>query len=165
MVDISDHQARKIKPVVGIVKTEIKKRVEAGEDPTEVVQDVVQKASQQVRTSVVELKKGFEDVPEDAEPEEEVDAAKEMEAMNAEILHLQEANASLASDDLAKELSSWTEKYWALEGRYKQLLSHSNEAEKQATYGTRKLRQIREVLGVESDKEILPAIDRLKNPW
>lgn len=167
-VDIPETQTRKIKPVVGLVKTEVKKRVDAGEDPTEVVQDVVQAAARQVsqvRTDVVELKKGFEDVPEDAEPEEEVDTAGLMDSMKAEILHLQDANASLASDDLAKELSSWTEKYWALEGRYKQELSVSKVAQDQASYGTRKLKQIRAALEVESDKEILPAIDRLKNPW
>jgi hypothetical protein len=90
--------------------------------------------------------------------EQEYDLADELARADAEIRRLGELVASLESGDLAAQVIKWSGKCAALEGRLQQEIRTKNEAIKDATYARGKLGEIRKLIGVESDREIVPKL-------
>ena len=96
------------------------------------------------------------------EPEsEEPDLAQELEIADKEIRSLQALVESLKKTDAAKEIASWRLKFDQLEGRLHQSMQTQAAAEKQATYGTKLLNEIRKALTVQKNNLILPRIAEL----
>lgn len=101
--------------------------------------------------------KDMRDEPvDDSEPE--VDPIAEWERTQKELEAAQELAAKLQSDDISKELATMHQQVRHLSARIEQLSATASEAQKQATYQGKLLRQIREALGVDSNSEILKAL-------
>jgi hypothetical protein len=65
--------------------------------------------------------------------------------------------------DLQAEVVRLSKLYGQLDGRLRFEVTRANEAEKQATYQGKLLRQVREILSVERNREIVPCLrDLLK---
>jgi len=92
---------------------------------------------------------------------EEPDLAKELERADTEIRRLQRLVESLKASDTLKELAMAHEKFSQLEGRLQQSITTENEAKKQAAYSTKLLENIRKVLGVAKNSEIIPKLNKL----
>lgn len=159
-VEITEAAARDLKPVLPEVAGEIRARVEEGEEPTEAVRAVVEQKRAERKAPAPEPE------PEPNEEEHpEYGAAPEMDVhaeLAAALEETQRLHAALEATDQGAELARWVEKYARLEGRVQQLLQTANEYRSQAGYQSRLLKQIRETLGVEKDREILPAIQARK---
>jgi hypothetical protein len=65
---------------------------------------------------------------------------------------------SIQGDDVASELAKLSAKYAQLDARLSQVLTQYREAQNQATYQGKLLKEVRERLGVERNGEILPAL-------
>jgi ribosomal protein S16 len=159
--DVSERDARAIKPDLPEVTEEIRERVEAGEEPTEAIRAVVEQKREERKAAATES---------DLEPEEEhpeYGAAPEVDPA-AELAHALEENqrleAALAATDQGAELRRWIDKYARLEGRVQQLLQTEGELKKQNRRQTTLLKDIRAALGVERDSEILPALRKGGRP-
>lgn len=90
--------------------------------------------------------------------EEEVDAIAEWERAEKEIEELRALVERLQTDDPSREIARLALMYNQLDGRVRQLMTTENEARKEAKYAKGKLKEIRSVLGVERDCEILPRL-------
>jgi len=88
----------------------------------------------------------------------DLSAEEALDDAHREIERLHELVESLTDSDLAVECAQWSERYARLEGRVRQLTRTAREAERTATYRGKLLREIRAALGVERDREILPAL-------
>lgn len=100
--------------------------------------------------------------PPEPEPEtHEPDPIAEWERAEEELAKARETIESLTQDDTKAELATLHGKYRALEGRLRQSNTTLVECEKTATYAQGMLRQIREALKVEKDREIIGAIHDL----
>lgn len=86
------------------------------------------------------------------------DLGAELERADREIRELQSLVESLQADDRAAEIARWQRKYSQLEGRLQQAIAEGNEAKRQAARQGKLLREIRSVLGVERNGEIVPAL-------
>lgn len=100
------------------------------------------------------------DAPDDADAE--VDPIAEWERAEKRIEELEALVASLQSNDLAREVAVWRQKYAQLEGRLHREMATRAEAEREAKYAKKKLAEIRRELGVVRDKDIIPAIQTLR---
>lgn len=93
------------------------------------------------------------------EPTEEApDPIAEWERAEKELEAARETIVALQTDDATREVAAWTEKYHRLEGRLRQESRTLATAQEQAARQTKLLREIRELLKVERDRDILPAI-------
>jgi len=91
-----------------------------------------------------------------------VDPIAEWERAEKRIEELEALVASLQSNDLAREVAVWRQKYAQLEGRLHREMATRAEAEREAKYAKKKLAEIRRELGVVQDKDIIPAIQTLR---
>lgn len=146
---ISEAEARDIKPVLGAVVAEIRERVEAGEPRADVVVDVVGKHRPKPEP---------DDAPAATSNHEAPDPIAEWERAEKELEAARETIAALQTDDVTREVVAWTEKYHRLEGRLQQEARTRQTAQEQAGQQGRLLREIREILKVDRDRDILPAI-------
>jgi len=147
-VDITERDARDIKPVLDEVAEEIKERVEAGEDPKSVVGEVIQAKREEIQAE----RKG------QAPEEPEIDLVAELEEAHGLIQKQEALIESLSKTDLAKEVADWRDRYDRLEGRLQQQMTTAAEAQRQAQRYATLLGKIRKRLGVEKNSEILEAI-------
>jgi flagellar capping protein FliD len=147
-VDITERDARDIKPVLDEVAEEIKERVEAGEDPKSVVGEVIQAKREEIQAE----RKG------QAPEEPEIDLVAELEEAHGLIQKQEALIESLSKTDLAKEVADWSDRYDRLEGRLQQQMTTAAEAQRQAQRYATLLGKIRKRLGVEKNSEILEAI-------
>jgi hypothetical protein len=92
------------------------------------------------------------------DPDPETDLLVDYEREVAENNQLRERIEAITKSDLAAELDKWVQKFSQLDGRLQQAITTGNEAAKQAQRQGKLLRQIRDILGVERDAEILPAL-------
>ena len=92
----------------------------------------------------------------------EPNLADELERADKEIRALQALVESLKKSDLAKEVADWHMKFDQLEGRLHQCMTTKGEAEKQASYSTKLLNEIRKALSVQKNNLILPCIAELQ---
>lgn len=95
---------------------------------------------------------------EDHEP----DPIEEWERAEEELAKARELIEALQAGDLEKRLTDLHRRYGQLEGRLNQEMRTRAEAEKDARYAKGKLKEVREALGVASDREIIPAIRALR---
>lgn len=86
------------------------------------------------------------------------DLISDAERLVAENRALQERVDVLTASDQVAKLNEWITRYHQLEGRLNQAITTSNEATREATRKGKVLAQIRAVLGVERDSEILPKL-------
>lgn len=98
-----------------------------------------------------------------AQVEIDVDPIAEWERAEAENEALRERIAALEADDSKKALSDALQRYAQLEGRLQQEITRANEAEKQSKYQGRILEQLRKILKVDSNSQIVGAlVDRIQ---
>lgn len=147
-VDITERDARDIKPVLDEVTEEIKERVEAGEDPKSVVGEVIKAKREEIQAE----RKG------QAPEEPEIDLVAELEEAHGIIQKQEALIESLSKDDLAKEVREWRDRYERLESRLAQANTTAAEAKKQAQSYATLLSKIRKKLGVEKNSQILGAL-------
>lgn len=163
VVDISERTAREIKPTLPEVTTEIRERVEAGEEPETAVRDVIEEARGARREPP---KPAAAREPEPDQPDDDdvfdVDPVAEWERAEKRVEELESLVASLKSSDLAGEVVEWRQKYAQLEGRLQREITTRNEAERTARYAQKKLAEVRKELGIERDRDIIPAIQALR---
>lgn len=119
MVDISERDARDIKPALDEVKADVAARVEAGQQPAEAVQEAVAagrtKAKEERAAKKVEHERKAEETKAQFSPEVQAKAAKpeplDADALLAEVEELREANAALQADvaRLTAEINKFAE--------------------------------------------------------
>lgn len=162
-VDISERAARGIKPSLPEVTAQIRERVESGAAPEEAVREVVD--AHRKKRCAPESGPAPEPAPEPDTPDDadvEVDPIAEWERAEKRIEELEALVASLQSNDLAREVAVWRQKYAQLEGRLHREMATRAEAEREAKYAKKKLAEIRRELGVVQDRDIIPAIQTLR---
>jgi hypothetical protein len=110
------------------------------------------------------MKEAKEKKPKKAKPVDEYppNMAEALQQADDQIRAQQELIESLKKSDLAAEVIKWRDKFERLEGRLRQCMATKTEAERQAKYGTKQLSDIRKLLRVEKNSEILEAIKDLK---
>lgn len=99
--------------------------------------------------------------PSEVVEEDVVDPVEEWERCEREVLRLQAIVADF-DGDLHTAHAGLSLRYSQLEARLADEARARREAERSAVYGTGALRKIREELGVERDREIIPAIRDLR---
>lgn len=163
MVEIPERAAREIKPMLPEVTEQVRERVEAGEEPESAVRDVIEEARGAKREPP---KPAAAREPEPDQPDDDdvfdVDPVAEWERAEKRVEELESLVASLKSSDLAGEVVEWRQKYAQLEGRLQREITTRNEAERTARYAQKKLAEVRKELGIERDRDIIPAIQALR---
>lgn len=171
MVDISERAAREIKPKLKKVAKDAKRRVAKGVSPKAAVRAAVSaarkppkpaapkaRAAVKVRDKVVGH---IKPVSTTLDPDKVAELATEFREACDEIKQLEEQNKALAATNRGAEITRLVKRYQQLEGRLRGAMTTAKEAERQATYATNRLKDIRKLLKVESDREIVPAIRTL----
>lgn len=159
---VSEFAAREILPVLPQVTEEVRARREAGEPPEQAVREAVANHRPQRAPeppAPAEQPPAAEPTPPEAG--DEIDATAEWERAEKDLQHARETIAALQKDDTTRELAALAEKYHRLDGRLQQEMRTRSEAEKAARYGADRLREIRKLLKVERDRDIIPAIQDL----
>lgn len=171
-VEITEAAARDIKPVLELVTDDVRARVAQGEAPGEAVRAAVEErrdakrpspappATHRPSASPVDASDGPERAPDD-DPGRAPDLVAELESADREIRRLEALVDSLQKDDLARELRAQSAKYAQLEARLQQQITTGNEAKQQATRQGRVLKEVRRLLEVERDGEIVAALQDL----
>lgn len=162
-VQIPEVDARSLKRTLPEVTSEIRERVEAGEEPSDAAQAVVETKREERKAA---RRNGTPPAPE-PEPDEhpeygappEVDMAAELEHALEESRRLERLVERLGGgDDLAAELAKESERYARLEGRVQQMMTTEGELKRTLKYQQGLLKRIRGVLRVERNREILPRL-------
>jgi uncharacterized protein YdeI (YjbR/CyaY-like superfamily) len=123
-----------------------------GQPTQEVVQDVVKDRMKPETSTMVE---GLgQNVPDDEGP----DMASELAHALEELDRARTLIEALKSDDVAQELATMHSRYTHLEARVGQLTETARQAQRQAEWQGKTLRSVREILNVDRDAEIVPAI-------
>lgn len=152
-LEITERDARDLKPDLSEVTEKIRERVQAGEEPAAVVAAVVEEARAEI-SSLVEK---------EPETEEEDDfghtAADELERADARIRELEAMVDLLSADDKVAALKAERLRSDQLNGRLQQEMTARAEAVKQAKYYSGILKRVRKALGVEKDSEIPAALE------
>jgi hypothetical protein len=139
---------------------------ELGTVPDENKPEVAKRASEiagGADTTAADIRLAKRDVLPESEPEpepehEEPDPWTEVARLEKENGRLEEVLEQIQTSDLAVEVATWSRRYAQLEARLNDQARLASEAQKTATYAQGQLRKIREALGVERDRDILPAI-------
>lgn len=113
--------------------------------------------TQPAATPAIAAAEPEQESPSDSDP----DLVAELEAASAEITRQEQLIKSLSNSDLAAEVAEWQQRYSQLEGRLRQEMTTSAEAQKQAQYYAGILKKIRQALGVEQTQQILPRLRTL----
>lgn len=151
---INETAAREIKPVLPAVVESVKERVAAGAEPREAIREAV--AAHRPPATEPPAPPAEEPNPDDH------DIAAELEHADRQIRELEETIESLSKDDSAREIRALQAKIAQLNANHQGTLRTLDEARKSAKYGGEQLAKIRKALGVERDREILPAIEALR---
>lgn len=159
---ISERAAREIKPHLHLVKEEIRERVEAGEEPEAAVQAVVKEHRERRREERQTKEDAAPEAPPEIEPDEAgFDMVKEYEALAEELERINGVLRSMEATDHGREITRLHEVIAGQSTRIATLTTQYNEAAKQATRQGKLLREIRAILGVERDRDILPQLREL----
>lgn len=162
MSDVSTRDARAIKPHLALVTEEIRERVEAGEEPEAAVQAVVKEHRERRREERQTKEDAAPEAPPEIEPDEAgFDMVKEYEALAEELERINGVLRSMEATDHGREITRLHEVIAGQSTRIATLTTQYNEAAKQATRQGKLLREIRAILGVERDRDILPQLREL----
>jgi len=85
-------------------------------------------------------------------------AVRERDELRAKVDQLNGQVAFLTQDDMAAEAQRWKANFEGISGRNAGLTKKLNELEPEAAYMRETLQQIRQVLGVERNSDIVPAL-------
>jgi hypothetical protein len=156
---ITERAAREIKPDLPRITDEIRERVEAGEEPEAAVRQVVEENREERRAH----RRPAEALPEpEPEPDEGgFDATAELHAALEDIQRLVAEIESHRSTDHGREIARLHEVVAGQSSRIATLTTQYGAAEQQARRQGKVLREIRTLLGVESDRDIVPQLREL----
>lgn len=163
--DVSERTVRQAKTVAANGTEKLKQDVKDGKISVKEAAKVAALPKREQAKAIAESKAVFKREP---APEKQPDPADdfapdlvaELERADKEIRSLQALVDSLQSPDLAKEVVTWRDKFFQLEGRLQQCMTTGAEAQRQAKYQGELLAKIRKVLRVEANGQILPALER-----
>jgi len=171
---VSHRDVEAVKPDLPAVTNEIRERVESGEEPKAVVQSVVEKhrerrheeewTKSEPATASGQSVTRVSHITDEQYASEQAALLQELEDADREIQQLHRTLESLQRDDSAQEIQRLNQKIFSLEGRIQGLLTESATAKEQARHGRRALQllmQVKELLGVRRDDEIVPTIQGL----
>lgn len=155
LVPANERQARELAKAPEDKRSEVMEKAAANGRPTA---SSIRAANEELTKNdppSERLPEGVEDIDGDPDPYDE------MERLLRENRRLSELVDQFTESDVDAELVKWSERYARLEGRVSQLAQTTKQAESTAKYATGVLRKVRDALGVERDREILPAIQAL----
>lgn len=160
---ITERAARDIKPHLALVTEEIRERVGAGEAPEAAVQATVERHRQEQREER-RAKDPASEPPPEVEPSPDeggFDREKEIIALIEESARLADELASHRATDAGREIERLHRLNMGLSSRLGTMTTQYNEAATQARRQGKVLREIRGILGVESDRDIVPQLREL----
>lgn len=162
--DISTRDARHLKLHIEDAKNEIRERVEAGAEPEAAVQATVERHRQERREERRAKERQEPGPPPEVEPSHDeggFDKEKEIIALIEESARLADELASHRSTDAGREIERLHTLVQGQSSRIATLTTQYKEAAEMAQKRGKVLREIRALLGVESDRDIVPQLREL----
>lgn len=158
-VDISERQARDVKPVIKEVVAEVKEKVAAGADPAQATYEVIEakRVERKVETSA---KPKLAAVPDPESDDHDGPTLEELiDEIQAENKQLREEIAAAEADDLVAEAVKWRRIAENAQRQQGEAMDKASRAEKREAWNKRQLMRCGKAVGEEDPTKIAAKVE------
>ena len=163
-VEISEREARAIKPVLREVTEEIKARIEAGEAPSQAIRESVKTTREAVEIST-KVEKTKPAMPTIAPANDDLcdgpDLAELVDELQAENTRLTAMIQAAEADDLKAEAIKWRAAYERSLAAQSEAMDSAHASQKREKFSMTQLRRCGKAVGVDDPRHIAAAVEAM----